>query len=379
MARLADAPLSTPAARHARARILTLGKGRADTSFLAELSDQLRAIVPFDGAFWAAADPTTALARSPARVENLASPSACAAYWDAEFLIHDYILFRDLARAPSPAASLFRATEGRPARSLRFKSVNRMMGFDDELRAVFRTNGGTWGVVSLYRREGAQPFSAAEEKLLAELSEPIAQPFRRAALVRQEPPTDGLGEPGLLMFDATGVLESMNEQAERWLAELPVTSVRGNPSSGAIPTEVLTVSARARAIAAGLDDGVARAQIRTLSGRWLVIHGFALRGANGSPARTALMIEPARASQVAPIIVEAYGLTPRERQITQMISRGLSTEEIAARMYLSAHTVRDYVKQVFEKVGVSSRGELVARIFSEHLLPDILESASHAR
>ena len=81
------------------------------------------------------------------------------------------------------------------------------------------------------------------------------------------------------------------------------------------------------------------------------------------------MIEPAKASEVAPIITEAYDLSPRERQITQLIARGAGTADIAAGLHLSAHTVRDYVKAIFEKVGVSSRGELVARLFAEHYAP----------
>ena len=48
------------------------------------------------------------------------------------------------------------------------------------------------------------------------------------------------------------------------------------------------------------------------------------------------------------------------------IARGSSTPEIAAELFLSAHTVRDYIKAVFDKVGVSSRGELVAKLFAEH-------------
>ncbi|HEX4867163.1 MAG TPA: LuxR C-terminal-related transcriptional regulator [Acidimicrobiales bacterium] len=43
-----------------------------------------------------------------------------------------------------------------------------------------------------------------------------------------------------------------------------------------------------------------------------------------------------------------------------------STAETAAALFLSPHTVRDHVKTVFEKVGVSSRNELVARLFGEH-------------
>jgi DNA-binding CsgD family transcriptional regulator len=78
------------------------------------------------------------------------------------------------------------------------------------------------------------------------------------------------------------------------------------------------------------------------------------------------MIEPAKSAEIAPIIIEAYGLTPRERDVVRAIARGMSTAEMAAELFLSTHTVRDYVKSVFDKVGVSSRGELVARLFAEH-------------
>ena len=80
-----------------------------------------------------------------------------------------------------------------------------------------------------------------------------------------------------------------------------------------------------------------------------------------------MVIEPATATEIAPIIVQAYDLTDREQQITRLIARGAGTAEIADRLYLSAHTVRDHVKAIFAKVGVSSRGELVARLFADHL------------
>ena len=63
---------------------------------------------------------------------------------------------------------------------------------------------------------------------------------------------------------------------------------------------------------------------------------------------------------------KAYGLTPREVEVARRIARGLKTGEIAQELFLSPHTVRDHVKAIFEKVGVSSRGELVARLFADH-------------
>jgi DNA-binding CsgD family transcriptional regulator len=40
--------------------------------------------------------------------------------------------------------------------------------------------------------------------------------------------------------------------------------------------------------------------------------------------------------------------------------------------------VRDYVKSVFDKVGVSSRGELVAKLFAEHYSDALHAGVGHA-
>jgi DNA-binding NarL/FixJ family response regulator len=70
-------------------------------------------------------------------------------------------------------------------------------------------------------------------------------------------------------------------------------------------------------------------------------------------------------------------LSAREQQVTQLIARGVGTAGIAEALHLSVHTVRDYVKAVFEKVGVSSRGELVATVFAEHYAPMHLAPGAH--
>lgn len=88
------------------------------------------------------------------------------------------------------------------------------------------------------------------------------------------------------------------------------------------------------------------------------------------------MIEPAKASEIAPIIVQAYELSVREQEITEYIAQGFSTTEIADRLHLSRYTVRDHVKAIFEKVGVSSRGELVAKLYVEHYAPSQLDPSN---
>ena len=62
------------------------------------------------------------------------------------------------------------------------------------------------------------------------------------------------------------------------------------------------------------------------------------------------------------LLLVAYGLTSRERDICREVIAGHSTADIAGRLVVSAHTVQDHLKSVFAKVGVRSRGELVARL-----------------
>jgi DNA-binding CsgD family transcriptional regulator len=69
------------------------------------------------------------------------------------------------------------------------------------------------------------------------------------------------------------------------------------------------------------------------------------------------------------LLVSAYGLTPRERDVLREVLRGRSTGEIAQALHLVPYTVQDHLKSIFEKTGASSRAELVARLFFEQFEP----------
>ena len=58
---------------------------------------------------------------------------------------------------------------------------------------------------------------------------------------------------------------------------------------------------------------------------------------------------------------ELDALTPREREVLDMLAEGLSNKEIAWRMNISEHTVKFHVASIFAKLGVSTRTEAVTR------------------
>jgi two-component system, NarL family, nitrate/nitrite response regulator NarL len=80
----------------------------------------------------------------------------------------------------------------------------------------------------------------------------------------------------------------------------------------------------------------------------------------------------------APHISSAYGdvpLSKRELQVVQYAARGYTNKVIADKLGLSEHTVKNYLFRSFEKLGVSSRVELLFFLTVEgHNSQDIIEN-----
>jgi DNA-binding NarL/FixJ family response regulator len=61
-------------------------------------------------------------------------------------------------------------------------------------------------------------------------------------------------------------------------------------------------------------------------------------------------------------VVNSHGLkllTPREEQVVALVADGLSNRDVARELGLTEHTIKKYLYRIFDKVGVSSRVELV--------------------
>jgi DNA-binding CsgD family transcriptional regulator len=333
-------------------------EGLSAQDLLERAATRIDRVVPTDGYFMAATDPETTLCIGTGLVRELPADQ-CQPHWDYEFLVPDYLKYADIARSGRRVADIHDATGGRPERSPRFKQYSAATGFRSEVRLAFTVGGAAWGLAQLNRLD--RRFTDAEKAWLERAAERIAGGLRRAMV--SEPAgslSPGRG-PGIVVLDGGGRVVSATREAVEWLAELAPELLMSDVGDLELPFHAHGFATRVRA---AHEDGESqiRSRLRTRRGVWLLMHGAVLEGTD----QVALIIEPAKASDVAPLIVEAYGLSGRELDVTRAIARGLSTGEIAAELHLSPHTIRDHVKATFEKVGVSSRGELVHRVFAEH-------------
>ena len=95
-----------------------------------------------------------------------------------------------------------------------------------------------------------------------------------------------------------------------------------------------------------------------------MIEAATLEGHDGG--QIAVTLREATTTETFRLLSRAYALSERERQVVAALVAGLDTRAIAQRLFISRYTVQDHLKSVYEKVGVSSRGELVAKMFADH-------------
>jgi DNA-binding NarL/FixJ family response regulator len=77
-----------------------------------------------------------------------------------------------------------------------------------------------------------------------------------------------------------------------------------------------------------------------------------------SPRLAGFVLDAFRAGDPVGPDAELETLTPREREVLQLIARGYRYKEIAARLHLSIKTVEAHVSSVLRKLQLSSRHEL---------------------
>jgi len=131
----------------------------------------------------------------------------------------------------------------------------------------------------------------------------------------------------------------------------------------------LSVSDAAEDVIAVIRAGARGYVTKTISGPELAaaIERVATGDAVFSPRLAGFVLDAFRAGEQVGGDAELDELTPREREVLQLIARGYMYKEIAARLHLSVKTVESHVSNVLRKLQLSTRHEL-ARWATQHRL-----------
>lgn len=317
----------------------------------------VRRTVPYHSAGWILVDPDTMLMNGvyAEGVDRQTHLALIEAEMSEE---EDLIRFVDLAAAPSHAAALSAVTGGDLASSYRWRTVYAARGYGDELRASFTSGSTTWGHACLARRSDDPFFTAAEVDLVARVCPYVADGIRTGLAVADPSAAEPVRAPALVVLRDDGSVESTTATVPEWF---------GNVEDETLRTTIVLhqVARRARALSAGRDADLepARAWARTRHGESVIVRGARLAG--DGPGRTALVLDPASRADLAPLLMELHSLTPREREVTQLLLTGRPSRQIAAELWITPETLRGHVKNVLAKLEVSSRAELFALLSRE--------------
>jgi DNA-binding CsgD family transcriptional regulator len=321
----------------------------ADTLRVAALSE-LKQAVGFDRWVWRLVDPASSLFTSGVGEHDLWDQVAELAR--LEQCEESVNTLRHRVQGPRATDSLVRAAGGDHARSARWDRVLRHAGIGDEVRSASIDAGRAWADLHLWRGASDQPFDADELDLIDDVATLIAPALRRSAAL----PTAPAAPTGVLIFDASLRPRSWTDGAGTWLEAHDAGTVPGmRDAAGALAVVARLMHERE----VGAAESSARVRLHTRTG-WVVIEGSSLQGADAGGI--AVTIRPTTPADYLDLVCLAYELTPRERELVEMLVQGADTKQIARGLFISPHTVQDHLKSVFAKVGVRSRRELVARL-----------------
>jgi len=342
----------------ARTDLARLAAARLDNDgFRWEAAAILRRVIGFDGWCWLLTDPG---ARLPTRDlgENVIAgqsirrfsrhhPEASAVPWQRSarpVAVTSAVTGRDLDSDPA-----WRETFG-PA------------GVGDYMSAPLLADGTCWAQLHLHRDSSAAFFSADDAGFVAEVAPMLAARLRDGLRTRpadgDAAPHDDPAEPGTILVDEELSVIAATPAAQDWIDRLGLMK----PSDAEpLPGFIYSIAARvalSRARGAEPPPNV-RARLQAADGRWTVVRVAPLIGAAGGYVIT---LEAARSEDLAPLLMRAWSLTAREREVARLVIDGLSSEDIAQALFISVHTVRDHVKAIFAKTGVTRRHDLIAAL-----------------
>lgn len=345
--------------------------GLEATTLLQRVARALQRAIPFDIYSAATTDPASSLITSAfgELLSGAEGTRPANPIWFEHFYFGEtYEKTQDLLHRNQWATSLANDTRGRLDTSLCYRESMQPAGIEHKAHVIF-VERQLWGDMELYRAAGEPAFSSEEISLLRRVAPHVASGLKFAALRSQGQAGSGTEAtmPGVLIVDAKGH-GAGTPAAEQLLTDLSGERLPWR-SGNRVPIPVQVVLGALDRSLGGATGSSPSLRARGQSGRWLALHAAYTEATDQRPAERMVVIAPAPPEDLVWLGMTAYGLSAREEEVVTLVLGGLATRQIAERLFIAEHTVQRHLSNIFEKVGVRSRRDLVKHLFFEHLLP----------
>ncbi len=215
------------------------------------------------------------------------------------------------------------------------------------LGMVFRSQGDLMGIIGLHRERSLGNFGARKREIAEVLWKPVTSILHRRAFLSGP---EFLSDPefGVLVVGTDETVLYANPVAKRATEELPGTL--SGLGLGMLPTYIHSRGGRYR---------VRNFPVRTNSTTFFESRIAGSSKAGSSREVRVLLFEPVSSSPGVLDRLEKSGLTPRQRNVVSKVIQGYSNREIAEVLSISEQTVKDHLHDIFEKLRIRNRCELV--------------------
>ncbi|MBV9095106.1 MAG: helix-turn-helix transcriptional regulator [Streptosporangiaceae bacterium] len=360
------------ARRRVRAEIARLARAGLDNDgFRLAAADVLRKAVGFDWWCWTLLDPAADL---PTRYLS-DNPIIGGAQ-------RRFYRMLPAAAQPSPEWQSIRpvtilsaATGGDLNRSKLWRDLLGPRGGGDQLVARLTAGGISWAHLDLGREQSSGWFTPDDADFMASLAPLLATRLRAGLRTpashskddnADSDSTAAGAEPGTIILDRDLALVAATSAAWRWIDRL---GLQRPSDEEPLPGFVYAAATRI-AVAPDQPAEPIAVRLQATDGSWVVARVAPVADSPRLVGGFVVTIEPARAGDLAPLLMRAWGLSARERDVAALAIAGLPSPDIAAALFISPHTVRDHLKSVFAKTGVNCRRDLTAAFTGHAAVPD---------
>jgi DNA-binding CsgD family transcriptional regulator len=176
--------------------------------------------------------------------------------------------------------------------------------------------------------------------------------------------------PGILIFNMENKLLYSNKEALEIIPDLgKVTEIEGK-SERYIPEDIRSLCNQLRSNTVSTDmpqkSSSTYAVLPVGQGTPCSLRAFFIGGQEEDVNTNHIMVLIEKIAERRNLNFEKakkdFKLSDRELEVVVLLSRGLSNKEISDKLFVSEHTVKDHMKNIMRKIGVDSRGGIIAAI-----------------